>query len=779
MWNYGVPYVAKQYFDCVLHPGLTFRETPDGPEGLLGNGRPLLLLTSAGGAAGKDHLTPWLLDVASMAGFDNAKVVSAVSVVSRPRAEVLAELKLEVQKVAGHLLRQGPCCEAELEADCSHEDLMAWLKRPRVGLSADALQTLEAIRVDGQMFLSAQTSDWEDEEVDMAEADVAILARLQAAFKAHVDANETSAIVKTRPSFVMRSLLRSEEPEVDLEGRGLLEERSSGRKPVYWVIGALALVAFCGFGAAVFDSKNSVVITGKDAISLAQKQKTTKSIMEQIKNPQCEDFPSLDILEVTHNNLANMGPGDGGEGIEYHAKTWNGKEIYMDLHAKAAFKSDDPKDFGMHGAYGTINVAGNSEALIEVSFRDFKTKKPVLLDDFSLSFFDIDHGRGKNGLEALTIEGDWSMAVVAKDTTVLVHHTEGNERRITFQATNQSQVLDDPSDPKVLTMNQYNKAITVRFQHANKFFLGMHVKTAASFARVFEFIGVASILCAKSPTGATLPVGQVYVNENQMKEVGGMVEEETNWWWVLAALVLGALLAALILLFFLPKKEPEYREMVVAEAPPPKQGPGIFAAAFAGGTKLGLHLDAPHGINQPPMIKKILEGAVQRFNSLGKPNAIEPYDMIIKVGDVSDPSQIMAELKKGLPDDAKLTLDRPEKIEAIVQGDLGVKLDAMEDSYGAVIMEIEPSGSIAKWNNENPSKKMNKGDRIVSVNGNTFDPKRGWTVRTEKSDKSGGGTPKKSASFGSRMQSRFLEEIAEFKGTEIEVTMLKYITFEK
>lgn len=289
----------------------------------------------------------------------------------------------------------------------------------------------------------------------------------------------------------------------------------------------------------------------------------------------------------------------------------------MDLHAKAAFKSDDPKDFGMHGAYGTINVAGNSEARIEVSFRDFKTKKPALLDDFSLSFFDIDHGKGTNGLEALTIEGDWSMAVVAKDTTVLVHHTEGNERRITFQATNRSQVLDDPSDPKVLTMNQYNKAITVRFQHANKFFLGMHVKTAARFARVFEFIGVASILCAKSPTGGTLPVGQVYVNENQMKKVGGMVEEETNWWWVLAALILGALLAALIFLF-LPKKDPEYREIVretvaAPPPPPPKQGPGIYAAAFAAGpgTKLGLHLDAPHGINQPPMIKKILEGAVQ------------------------------------------------------------------------------------------------------------------------------------------------------------------------
>lgn len=108
----------------------------------------------------------------------------------------------------------------------------------------------------------------------------------------------------------------------------------------------------------------------------------------------------------------------------------------MDLHAKESFKAD-PGDFGLRGSYGTLNVAGHSTANILVSFRDFKSKQPVIAEDFSLSFYDL----GGFGVEDISIEGDWSMALVAKDTTVLVHHTEENQWRITFQGTDRSSIL--------------------------------------------------------------------------------------------------------------------------------------------------------------------------------------------------------------------------------------------------------------------------------------------------------------------------------------------------
>ena len=45
-------------------------------------------------------------------------------------------------------------------------------------------------------------------------------------------------------------------------------------------------------------------------------------------------------------------------------------------------------------------------------------------------------------------------------------------------------------------------------------------------------------------------------------------------------------------------------------------------------------------------------------------NLQEIYDMIVGVGDVTDPDLIMAELKKGLAAETKLALDRPRRIPA-------------------------------------------------------------------------------------------------------------------
>ena len=47
--------------------------------------------------------------------------------------------------------------------------------------------------------------------------------------------------------------------------------------------------------------------------------------------------------------------------------------------------------------------------------------------------------------------------------------------------------------------------------------------------------------------------------------------------------------------------------------------------------------------------------------------------------------------------------------EVQLQGDLGCKLDSLADSYGAIVLEVQDGGSIARWNASNPNKKINKG----------------------------------------------------------------------
>ena len=47
---------------------------------------------------------------------------------------------------------------------------------------------------------------------------------------------------------------------------------------------------------------------------------------------------------------------------------------------------------------------------------------------------------------------------------------------------------EDPANPKVLTLNQFNKAITVRFQHTKRFHLSFwaHLKSRIFFCEVLD-----------------------------------------------------------------------------------------------------------------------------------------------------------------------------------------------------------------------------------------------------------------------------------------------------
>merc|ERR1719195_1342717 len=130
-WNFGVPWVLKQYFDCILHPGLTFKETPSGPTGLLGAGRPLVVITSSGGSARRDHLTPWLLDVGSMIGFDQPVVVAAPNVAHGNRQQVLEGIATQAEEAA----------ELAVKHLYDQHDQLAW--NHSAAVAEDAAQAVE------------------------------------------------------------------------------------------------------------------------------------------------------------------------------------------------------------------------------------------------------------------------------------------------------------------------------------------------------------------------------------------------------------------------------------------------------------------------------------------------------------------------------------------------------------------------------------------------------------------------------------------------------------
>merc|ERR1712083_808568 len=57
-------------------------------------------------------------------------------------------------------------------------ELLQWLKKEG-GLSADAIESIEAMNIDGSLWLTASEEDWQSEELGLEDADIARVMELQ------------------------------------------------------------------------------------------------------------------------------------------------------------------------------------------------------------------------------------------------------------------------------------------------------------------------------------------------------------------------------------------------------------------------------------------------------------------------------------------------------------------------------------------------------------------------------------------------------------------------
>jgi FMN-dependent NADH-azoreductase len=82
MWNFGIPYMLKQYIDILVQPQLMFQYVNGRPEGFL-KGRRMLVITSRGGqytsaeTAPFDHLEPHLRSVFGLVGITDIEFINA------------------------------------------------------------------------------------------------------------------------------------------------------------------------------------------------------------------------------------------------------------------------------------------------------------------------------------------------------------------------------------------------------------------------------------------------------------------------------------------------------------------------------------------------------------------------------------------------------------------------------------------------------------------------------------------------------------------------------
>ncbi|WP_157268539.1 FMN-dependent NADH-azoreductase [Azohydromonas aeria] len=108
MYNFSVPTQLKAWIDRIAQAGRTFRYTPEGPQGLAG-GRKVVIVSSRGGRyAGTafeqalDHQEAYLRAVFGFLGITDVEVVrtEGVALGAEARAAALAQARREVEALA-------------------------------------------------------------------------------------------------------------------------------------------------------------------------------------------------------------------------------------------------------------------------------------------------------------------------------------------------------------------------------------------------------------------------------------------------------------------------------------------------------------------------------------------------------------------------------------------------------------------------------------------------------------------------------------------------------
>lgn len=272
--------------------------------------------------------------------------------------------------------------------------------------------------------------------------------------------------------------------------------------------GKLASVAECA--AKVLDAGGKYFVFGKgDKKGHCWMEKTSDETCPEgwekddydfykVNQDPCKGFAFVDMKEIIHNNLGGKGPDKGSEGMVFRGVNKRPGEpdvpVLMVVNATSAYVPHDPKENGFQGKYMSINLKGNKEEAakvhLKIKFLSPDTLKPKKLAKVDFTFFDLDTARGGENTEYVMAKG-----FVEADTAEKTELKKSKDGEYTvFKASTRGTAEDNPSDPSRLTIQQFGRAVMMKFEDAE----GIEVElgtTKGPHTRAFNFVARPSLEC--------------------------------------------------------------------------------------------------------------------------------------------------------------------------------------------------------------------------------------------------------------------------------------------
>jgi len=217
---------------------------------------------------------------------------------------------------------------------------------------------------------------------------------------------------------------------------------------------------------------------------------------QNIRFRKQEGMSDWQLTSIKYANLAGLGPDFGSpESIRYGAVTQvavNDVARTVDLLVTTSGRYVPCMAYrsGMHGSFGTVNLANGEDVDLSFTFVDAETSEPIIMPGFHFSFFDLDQGPTDEAQEILITTGFTKVHLMDPTNVKQKVLPDG---RTEFKSSMQGGFKTNPSDPTSLTAKQASQSIQMEFPPGTSSVDVSFEVTNGRRGRNFMFAGMSSL----------------------------------------------------------------------------------------------------------------------------------------------------------------------------------------------------------------------------------------------------------------------------------------------
>jgi len=206
--------------------------------------------------------------------------------------------------------------------------------------------------------------------------------------------------------------------------------------------------------------------------------------------PECK----LSFHKVSHSNLGGQGPDSGVAELRFDSVCKvAGTNLDLVVKAVTEYTVNNNKANGLSGQYGQINVLGGTQVDLQFQFVKQGTLDVFPIASTAFTIFDLDGNKNSGAYQRVVVTG-LDHYVLTSGSTVVAKELSTTPYKMSFDASEDGNAADNPTDPMKLTQLQKRRTVSIQFSQTGSFVMGFAITGPyANGGRNFVFAGKSSI----------------------------------------------------------------------------------------------------------------------------------------------------------------------------------------------------------------------------------------------------------------------------------------------